>query len=78
MKKMEGHRAWFPGRVTMPCLRSISTRLRRAALLLGALGLMLALVTTTHAQATRYADAPPLLLGVAWYPGSSGRGAMGS
>jgi beta-galactosidase len=68
MKKMEGHRAWFPGRVTMPCLRSISTRLRRAALLLGALGLMLALVTTTHAQATRYADAPPLLLGVAWYP----------
>ena len=68
MKKIEGHRAWFPERVTMPCLQSISTLTRRAALLLGALGLMLAFVTTTHAQATRYADAPPLLLGAAWYP----------
>jgi len=68
MKKIEGHRAWFPERVTMPCLQSISTLTRRAALLLGALGLMLTFVTTTHAQATRYADTPPLLLGAAWYP----------
>ncbi|MFA6232464.1 MAG: beta-galactosidase [Rhodanobacter sp.] len=52
----------------MPHFPSISTRLIRAALLLGAAMLVPASIPPAQAQATRYADAPALLLGAAWYP----------
>ncbi|MEB1529047.1 beta-galactosidase [Xanthomonas sp. WHRI 7945] len=41
---------------------------RTAALLLGTLFALAAVVPDARAQATRYADAAPVLLGVAWYP----------
>ncbi|KLD79670.1 beta-galactosidase [Xanthomonas hyacinthi] len=41
---------------------------RAAALLFGTLCALAATVPAARAQATRYADAAPLLLGVAWYP----------
>lgn len=52
----------------MPIPSSIPQRL--AVLLSGAMFALAAAVAVpqAHAQATRYADAAPLLLGVAWYP----------
>lgn len=41
---------------------------RAIALLFGTLFALVAAVPDARAQATRYADAAPLLLGVAWYP----------
>jgi len=52
----------------MYCFRLITAHLRRVALLLSVMLLVPACIAPVHAQATRYADAPPLLLGVAWYP----------
>lgn len=52
----------------MPHFCSITTCLVRSALALAVVALASTAAPTAHAQATRYADAPPLLLGAAWYP----------
>ncbi|HSI48842.1 MAG TPA: beta-galactosidase [Ideonella sp.] len=53
----------------MPRRAAASPRLSKIAWLLAAsLALSLAPIPQAQAQATRYAEAPPLLLGAAWYP----------
>lgn len=54
--------------MSMSLVPSIASRLIRTALWLSAAALLPASLPAAHAQATRYADVPPLLLGAAWYP----------